>query len=63
MSSRTIKDLPLYGPTTQNDSKAVWLVAENKEKSQLEQVVSSFRQETFSLVKNFQQTKMSILCF
>ncbi|RNA30979.1 MICOS complex subunit Mic26-like [Brachionus plicatilis] len=61
MSSRTIKDLPIYGESSSESSKPVWAVVEKTEKSELEKFVTNFRQSVCSLMGQFQkQTNSSI---
>lgn len=61
MSSRNIKDLPIYGESTNESSKPIWVVLERTEKSQLEKLVTDFRQSVCDLLKQFQdQTNYSV---
>lgn len=61
MSSRTIKDLPIYGESSNEQLKPIWVAVEKNEKSQLEEIVTNFRQSVCSLTKQFQdQTKNSV---
>jgi hypothetical protein len=62
MSSRTIKDLPLYSNNRQlSNSKEIWLVVENPNKSQFQQGVTSFREGVFDLIKSVQQQKQNTI--
>lgn len=61
MSSRTIKDLPIYGESSNEQLKPIWVVVEKNEKTQLEEIVTNFRQSVCSLMKQFQdQTNQSV---
>ena len=58
MSAKCIKDLPLYAEESKPDeTKPLWVVIGNAEKSQLEQGVTAVRQETCNLIKSFQSQR------
>jgi hypothetical protein len=57
---KKISELPLYSDNKSDELKAVWVVLEKQERGQLEQGISSLRQETEGLIQKFHKQRQEL---